>query len=298
MLCKTDTYNVLGRTRASAILLLFLCCMAAQVSAVHYIRFNADFSYARDFASRDAKVPVGAEMTLDQAHGWIGAGLQEPLLKSNGGSPALGVGYRFAYKWLLVDAGLGVEYRIRSNQPYDVAGVKADQVDDTGEPFVGTHTWSNRRMIQQNVGVHVPVMVGMEMKRIYALVGVKADVDLWGTTREKGGYTMTGKYVRFADEFEDVAGHGLVTNQPYETSAVAEGMAWNIRACAEVGYCIFGDGKKSKFSTKMQPRYYVGAFAEYAFTGSAKNYLPLLAGVRLTALLPMPEAKKCNCLNY
>lgn len=295
---KTATYNECFNTRASVLLLCVLFGILMPVQGVHYIRFNADFSYARDFAGKDMTAPSGPSMSLDAARAWVGAGMPEPISRSNGFAPGVGVGYRFAYQWLLVDAGFGCEYRVRNNTPYDIANVKADHVDDTGEPYVGTHTWDGRHTELQHIGVHMPVMVGIEMMRIYAMAGVKANMDVWGVTRENGQYTMTGKYTRFMDEFENVAGHGLVTDQKYETSAVAESFAWDLRACAEVGYCIYGDGKKSKYSSKVQPRYYVGAFAEYAFMGSAKHYLPLLAGIRLTALLPMPEAKKCNCLNY
>jgi len=300
MIRTTSAHNNILYTRSVCVaILVFLGSIASGVYGRHYIRFQADFSYARDFASKGIETPDGEKISLDDARAWIGAGWAEPISKSNGFSPAAGIGYRYTHKALIVDAGLGVEYRIRSNQPYDITRVTANHVDDTGEPYIGTHSWTNRRTTLQNIGVNIPVMAGFEIKRVYAMAGIKANMDVWGLTREKGDYTMTGKYVRFMDELENVPGHGLVSNEAYETSAVVKGLVWDIRACAEVGYCIYGAGKKkSKFTTKGEPRYYVGAFAEYAFVGTAKHYLPLLAGVRLTALLPLPEPKHCNCLGY
>ena len=303
MQCASKSYNKINNTyrcvRVWMVLLCFACGMVQSASAVHYIRFNADFSYARDFAPKGAQEPVASGITLAEAQQWIGAGMAEPLSASNGFSPAVGIGYRYMYNVLVIDAGLGVEYRFRGNRPYDLAGVKADHVDDTGEAYVGTHTWADRRVTMQNIGVHLPVMVGVEVKRIYALAGVKADVDVWGVSREKGGYTLTGNYARFMDELENVAGHGFVTNEKYEMPSVGQAMDWNVRACAEIGYCIVGDGRNTGYSrSKKKMRYYVGAFAEYAFAGSGKHYLPLLAGVRLTALLPLAEPHVCNCLGY
>lgn len=299
MIRTTSAHSIYYYTRSICVgMLTLLGSIASGVYGRHYIRFNADLSYARDFATKGIDTPVGENISLDEALAWIGAGWSEPISNSNGFSPAVGVGYRYTYKALIVDAGLGLEYRVRNNQPYEVTRVLANHVDDTGEPYIGAHSWTNRHTTMQNIGVHVPVMLGFEIKRIYAMAGVKANVDVWGSTKEKGYYSMTGKYIRFMDELENVPGHGLVSNEDYETSAVAKDIAWDVRACAEVGYCFYGDGKKVKFSEKGQPRYYVGAFAEYAFIGSEKHYLPLLVGVRLTALLPLPEAKKCNCLGY
>lgn len=282
----------------SVFVVLVCMCSFVRVHAEHFIRLSAEGSYVHDFARPDVQMHEGDKMSLDEARSWIGAGWSEPISKSNGWSPAIGVGYRYMYKVLVIDAGFGAEYRVRNNQPYDIMNVKANHVDDTGEPFVGTHSWCNRHTTMQNVGIHIPVMVGFEVKRFYLLAGIKANIDLWGTTYEKGDYTMTGKYDRFMEEWEDISGHGLVTDEPYETKNVNKGMGWDLRACGEIGYCVYSGGKKAKGSSKVSPRYNVGAFVEYSVAGADKQYLPLLAGLRLTVLLPLPEEEKCNCLKY
>ena len=300
MVCPRTIYKIGYRyVRINMLLLLLLSSVSLSMRGEHYIRLNADFSYARDFAGKGVSAtPIGSETSLDAAQAWIGAGTVEPLSKSNGFAPAIGVGYRFKHKILIVDAGLGCEYRMRFNGLDSLAGVKAEHVDEWGETFIGTHSWTNRSAKWQNVGIQVPVMAGVEIKRFYVLAGIKANVDLWGTTREKGAYTMTGKYVRFMDELEDVPGHGLVSNEAYEMPAKKIGLWWDIRACLDLGYCIYGDGANKNKKQKIQPRYYVGAFAEYSFLGGNKQYLPLLAGVRLTVLLPLQESKECMCWGY
>ena len=279
-------------------LMLLVCMCTIRVEAEHFIRLSAEGSYVHDFARSDAQMHEGEKMSLDEARAWIGAGWSEPILKSNGGSPAIGVGYRYMYKALVLDLGFGAEFRIRNNQPYDIANVKADHIDDTGEPFLGTHSWCNRHTTMQNVGVHIPVIIGFEVRRFYLLAGIKANIDVWGTIAEKGAYTLTGKYYRYMDEWENVEGHQFVTDEPYETKSVNQSVGWDLRACGEIGYCVYGGGRKAKGSTKATPRYNLGAFVEYSFAGADRQYLPLLAGVRLTILLPLPEEKKCNCLGY
>ena len=265
------------------ILLLLMGSMVSNVYARHFIRFNVDFSYARDFARKDAQIPAGEEMSLDDAKQWIGAGSAEAISSSVGWSPAAGFGYRYMYKAFVLDLGLGLEYRYRTNRPYAISHVVAPGTDDTGEPYTGTHTWDNRRTTMQHVGVNLPIMLGADIKGFYFLLGLKANIDIWGRTQEDGAYTMTAKYDRYMDEWENVAGHGFVTDADYETSPIAAGAAWDIRACGEIGY-------------RFCQNYCAGAFVEYGFAGSANHYLPLLAGLRLTALIPLPEKKICMCL--
>lgn len=283
------------RSVCVSVCMLLLSMSFLTARAEHFVRVSAEASYVHDFAPNDAVTPNGT-MSLDEARAWVGAGWSEPISKSNGWSPALGLGYRYMYKALVLDAGVGLEYRVRNNQPYDILDVKAEDVDDTGEPYMGTHFWTNRHTTLQNVGIHIPLMVGFEVKRFYMLAGIKANIDLWGSTYENGEYTMTGKYTRFMDEWE-IDAHQLKSNASYETNAVGVGIGCNIRACGEVGYCVYS-GEKSKFNTKAAPRYNIGAFVEYSFVGTEKQYLPLLAGVRLTVLFPISEGKKCNCLGY
>lgn len=267
------------------------------VIARNYIRLNADFSYVRDCSRANTGAPFIENVSLDETLGWVGHGRAESLSQSNGFAPGVGIGYRYTHKWLLVDVGLGAEYRYRINRPYDIVEVKADAVDNTNLPYTGYHTWNGRETRMQHIGVSVPVMAGAEWKSLYAMVGFKANVDVWGMATEKGAYTLKGDYERFMDPLVNIPEHGFVQNEPYELSSSAS-IGWDVRVCAEIGYCLNGQSETRISRRKAEIRYYVGAFVEYGFIGAASRYQPLLAGIRLTALLPIPERKHCNCLGY
>lgn len=285
--------SVCDRIRAGAMLLL-LVGMSMSVYARHYIRLNADFSYARDFAHGSAPQIE----TLSDAQAWIGGGQQEALSGSNGLAPAIGVGYRYVHNAFMLDLGLGMEYRYRFNRPYEVKNVMAPAVDDLGVAYIGHHAWTGRQTRWQHVGVNIPVMAGGQWNQIYVLAGVKANIDLWGNSYEKGAYTLTGDYDQMMDPINGVAGHGFVKDEPYRMPNQTTALAWDIRACAEIGYCLNARSGRNSYKHRHEPKYYVGAFAEYAFLGTKETYLPLLAGVRVTALIALPEKPHCNCLGY
>ena len=270
----------------------------AYVNAGNYLRVSADFSYAHDVTRTKADAAAMTGMELSDALQIVGGGMAEAHKGSNGFAPAVGVGFRYTNKLWIVDAGLGFEYRYTVNKLQDIIQAKAPAVDETGMDYLGYHTWSGRKATWQHAGVHIPVMAGIQWKSLYAMVGVKANIDIWGSSVEKGAYTLQADYERYMNVLGNIAGHGLVEQEPYKMPKVSASMAWDLRACAEIGYCINPQGGQTNYKKKMQPIYYIGAFAEYAFVGTKDTYLPVLAGVRLTALLPLPEKHFCNCLGY
>lgn len=274
--------------------LCVLLCLFSTVSGAHYIRFNADFLYARDFAGADAGTPN--TMSLSEAQAWIGSGKAEALLNSNGFAPAIGFGYRYTYRALMIDFGLGAEFRYTTDGPNAIVDLMAPATDDTGLAFAGYYTWNNRMVNMQHVGLQLPLMIGGQWNRIYVMAGVKANIDIWNRSSEKGNYTLWGDYGDFMDPIRDVPEHGFVTNEPYETAPVNGAIGWTIRACAEVGVCLNPQSGKNSYSRKPQPKYYIGAYAEYGFIGNQESYRPLLAGIRLTILLPLSEKRVCRCL--
>ena len=268
-------------------------------AARNYIRFNADFSYARDLSRSGVGPSYIAEITPAQALEWVGSGRTESLKGSNGFAPAIGVGYRYMHHLFLLDLGLGLEYRYCINRPYDISDAQEAGIDSQQYPYIGHYYWTDRAIHCQHMGVTLPVMAGAEIKHIYFMAGVKAGIDIWSSSKEKGAYSMQAEYERYMNVLINIPGHGIVEKDPYSMAPMkAASMAWNIRACAEIGY-RFGDAEGQKFNTqKMEPRYYIGAFAEYGFIGTGGAYLPLLTGVRLTALLSLPEPHECKCYRW
>lgn len=273
--------------------MFMLVSLCAQAADNHYIRLSADFSYVRDFSRVGVAMDMTEPIGLAQAQSIIGSGKMEAITQSNGFAPALGVGYRLAHNHFRLDVGLGAEYRQRYNSPIDLTNVYETGVDEQGFEYMGHHGWTNRTCVMRHVGVNVPVMAGGEWGRFYFLAGVKAAVDMWGTNIEQGNYSLEADYERYMDPFNSMENHGFVTEKPYACDPVAQAMTWNLRACAEVGYCLAG--AEQVRGRKSPTRWYIGLFGEYGVIGSAEAYTPLLVGARLTMLLPMPEPRICKC---
>ena len=270
---------------------------SARNEVKHYARLSADIAYARGM-SRAGEVWDMSSLSLDEARSLVGSGLMEAGLSGNGFAPSLGIGYRMTYSWLRLDVGLGAEYRRCSMQPHNMLDITGPGVDEEGMKYTGHHSWSNRRCVLQHAGVTLPVMIGGEWEKVCVMAGVKASIDVWGTSEEKGNYSLEAEYDRYFDNFHDMPNHGFVTDEPYSCGTQAQSAAWNLRACLEVGYCVYG-GEQSRYRRKESMKVYVSAFGEYGITGSAKAYTPLLLGVRATMLIPLPKEEKCTtCWRY
>ena len=293
------TYGIREYVRIGALVLLLTGFIVPCSMARNALRFNVDFSYARDF-SRAGVGPSAIEgMTPAEAMEWVGAGKTESLMGSNGFAPAIGFGYRFMHHMFMMDLGLGAEYRYRINRPYGMMDLTDPAIDNTNTPYIGHHYWTDRQMHCRHLGVTLPIMFGVEWRKLYVMAGVKAGLDIWGRSKEKGVYSMKAEYEQYMDILENIPGHGIVEKDPYTMPDVTMSAGWNVRACAEVGYWINGDQGRAIYNRKsIEPRYYISAFAEYGFIGAGGTYLPLLAGVRLTALLMMPEKQECKCYNW
>lgn len=293
------TYGIREYVRMGVLALFLACAYVSDCAARNFLRFNADFSYARDLSRVKSNPAYAGEMAPAEALAQVGSGRTEALTGSNGFAPAFGFGYRYMYRAFVLDLGIGAEYRYCIDRPYDITDAKEAGIDSQQFPYIGHHYWTGRAVHSQRIGVTLPVMMGAEIKHVYFLAGVKAGVDIWGNSREKGAYSMQAEYERYMDVLVNIPGHGIVEKDPYTTDAVTmPSLAWNIRACAEIGY-RFGDAEGRKYNRKkVTPRYYIGAFAEYGFMGTSGAYLPLLAGIRLTALLALPEPRQCKCLLF
>ena len=287
---------------ASILLLASLCVYSARRSSSrtelnHYIRVSADFAYARGVA-HDGYVTDGSQvLTLQEAKQIVGSDLLERGIAGNGYAPGLGVGYRLAYGAFRFDIGLGAEYRKCSMQPHNLTNIQAIGYDAEGLSYTGYHSWTERRTVLQHVGLNLPVMFGGEWNKVCVMAGVKANIDVWGRSAEKGYYTLVADYERYMDPFSDMPNHGYVTNEPYSCEQHAQTTSWSMRVCAEVGYCVYG-GEENRYRRNESIRLYVSAFGEYGVIGSQQSYTPLLVGARVTMLLPLPKQRECTCWKF
>ncbi len=281
---NSKVYSHFIRLRLCALL---LCSTLWAYADGHYIRINADFSYARDMGG--ASVDMSA-LSLSEAQDLVSVGSFETLQRSNGMAPGFGVGYRYIWKHLSVDIGLGAQYRHCWNRPYAIMDIQSPDVDREGYAYLGHNTWEERTQMMQHVGVQLPLMIGAEWDNFYFLVGAKANLDVWGRRAEQGLYSLTGEYDRYVDPFSTMPENGFASEEKYTTDPVNLSIGWDVRVCAELGYRI------TSIVTSKAPVWYIGAFAEYGVVTAKDTYNPLLIGARLTVLLPLPTRHVCNCL--
>lgn len=261
----------------------------------HFIRLSGAFSYARDIARAQTGPGFEVPASPQDARTWVGAGRNESLTRSNGISPALGIGYRYKYRHLILDLGLNAEYRYTMNGLYDIIDVQANETDEsTRLQLVGHYTWRDRSTRMQNAGIGIPVMIGAEWSKFYMMAGAKFNMDVWNSVRENGLYSYRAEFDRFANILVNIPEHGVVENEPYVSGHSQTGFSWDVRACAELGFRLNPDEGYST-SSKKAARYYLGIFGEYAFLAATGHYSPVTAGVRFTVLLPLSTKKQCIC---
>ena len=263
----------------------------ALAAGTHYLRGVASVGYVHEMGGQTPEIS-----SVSEAQELIRSGQIERLEKSNGVGTGIGIGYRYAYKHLLIDVGLGCDYRYRVNQLTDISDIEQPAVDEEGYDYMGLHTWSGRQNTWQNVGLNIPIMIGGEWNSVYFLVGAKLNVNVWGRTQEKGKYSLAADYDRYMDPFSGMSNHGYVTDEPYACAPTACSFSWDVRACAEVGYCLSGPASYSR-TRSVSPRYYLGAYAEYGIAPNNKIYNSLEVGAKLTILLPIKAKEACMCLS-
>ena len=259
----------------------------------HYIRVSADFSYAREFANGGTAIDAADAMTYNAARSIVGSGMTEKGLSGNGFAPGIGVGYRLVYNHFLFDVGLGAEYRQAWLRPTALTQVYEPAKDEQGYDYTGHHTWTERRCMIKHAGISLPVMLGGEWDKFYFLAGIKLNADIWGRSSEWGNYSLEADYDRYMNSFVDMPNHGYVSNEPYADEPVVLPSAVQLRACAEIGYCVYG-AENGRYRKQRSTKVYVSAFGEYSVLGTADTYMPLLIGARVTALIPLPQKTKCT----
>lgn len=214
---------------------------------------------------------------------------------SAGANTSLGFGYRLRHKHFLFDTGLGVGYAYIHNSLEDLTTV-SDMQDEDGEWFHANHYYTQRKDNKQVVALQIPVLLGGEWNKLYALAGVKLSANIYGASTLNGLYTLTGEYDRFIDPFEQMPTHNFVTDQPYTTERTALESTFDIRLAAEFGGRLTDrESDDNIYRTGPRTDVYLAAFAEYSVYHSAQTN-PLVIGLKLTMLWNLPKKHSCLCL--
>ena len=177
--------------------LLLAANTLADFSESHFVRVSMDGAVATEFTPKE----------------WNTKKHPNKLQRSIGGNGAIGIGYRYANKGLLVDVGIGCGYTYYNNELTDsLASASNSKTDANGKPLrpdvwnyytypkneniiMGVDTgFTLRHDYIRRLSLQVPLMIGGEWRSWYAMGGIKVNVNVYSMQREEGEATpyMTG----------------------------------------------------------------------------------------------------------
>lgn len=298
------------------IILLLVILSLYCVDTVAYTRLNPDVHH---FVSFDAG--LGYSSLLNDSN---------VVAQGNGASAYLGVGYRLLYNNFLFSMGLEAQY-LYNAYSMDSAKMVLQMLDTEADAFKLNVDATQGDDWVHAVNLSVPVLLGMEYRRFYFLVGPKFSFNMWNQMQAQAQMVTTATYDQYIDDFANMPNHEL-GNYVLESERAHANWTVDIIAHAEIGY-RFGD---VSFETgadipKPKQRFYVALFVDYGLLNlnrdSASGYrlgyrqLPdqpleiyltpalmsremsgvrvnqLSAGVKVAVLLELPKHSSCVICN-
>ena len=245
---------------------------------------------------------------------------------SIGGAGTLTFQYEFQYKphayspvTLLVDAGIGAKAGWTSflkGRGRDLTDVLRNCEDfepldpsllppGTPEPtnlFSYYYELKNRQDNYLNVGLQVPLMVGLQYRHFYGLVGAKFNFNLFNRVHTMGDLSTYGifndyihsKAVPEDYQWRNINGYQFFDNMPKDTTfAPTSPNTWSIDATIELGYRLGDVSSETGFDIpKRKIEYRIAAFADFGVTNWRKN------ANNNQLLLNRPEAYDVTAENY
>ena len=147
---------------------------------------------------------------------------------SLGAAGGLGVLYElqsgssFSSLRLLFDAGVGATYgqtSFKQQISEDEFKLK-NQLDIDGQTFDYVYDIRNRKDQYTNVALQFPLMLGVQYKRLYALVGVRFYANMWTMRHSTATLTTYGEYwdashtEKLFEDFHNMPEHQFFDNEP------------------------------------------------------------------------------------
>ncbi len=121
----------------------------------------------------------------------------------------------------LLQLGLGPQAGMTSfMQGSNMIVERANQTDLQGDPFTYVYEIANRRDQYTNVGVQIPVMVGVQHHKFYMLAGVKVNANLYSRVNTRADINTFGRYEDIPD-LRNMPEYQFFTNYPLKGSAKA-----------------------------------------------------------------------------
>ncbi len=227
-------------------------------------------------------------ISIDGSFGYASLTNDSPDLKAGQGMATnIGVGYRFFYNTFLLSTGVEGYYLLNTQSMYDVKAQSSFNIYPFPSPkekdplavtlYLNTTDGSD---ICHSINLNIPILLGMEYKRFYFLVGPKFSVNFWGQAKTQATVTASGD---FSSQF--IMPQGMVndiTTRNFGPRYVESGGAikwdWDVIAHVEVGgrfvrELLFQSGADIP---KPRQRYYLALYIDYGIKNihtSEKNSL-------------------------
>lgn len=193
---------------------------------------------------------------------WANGGVAEyigstpQISKTLGGGGALGIGYEWRGRSILVQAGLGARYISAGFKADNAIYTLPNQYDSEGDLMDYQYLESKRRDSYNQLAVQIPVMVGVHANHFYFLVGPKVGLNILNQAKASGVYSAQGVYEMLIDPLAHMDNHMFFTDREL-TSEQKYGMKINVAGSLELGG-EFTLREGSNGDTYMR----IGAFAD------------------------------------
>jgi hypothetical protein len=153
---------------------------------------------------------------------------------SNGVDARIGIDFRMQYNRFIFSVGAEGMYALYTNHmnKLDVS----IPMKDTESDIFNMHVLLNKsRDNAHMVNLNVPLLVGMEWRRVYFMVGPKISLNLYGKTSSSAEITTYGEYERYYSDFYDMPNHQFYSGR--KMSSLQMNLDWNLNVMvhAEVG---------------------------------------------------------------
>ncbi len=135
----------------------------------------------------------------------------------------------------LMDVGVGAQGGMTAYiQGSSMEARIPDQKDLNGDEFDFVYSIKDRHDQYENIGVQVPILVGLQHKRFYMMAGVKVNAIMYKKARASAMIDTYGDYKAF-DPFHNMPEYQFFNDQPKKGTAEANLRSLNVDLSFEIG---------------------------------------------------------------
>lgn len=185
------------------------------------------------------------------------------VVPAPGFSPAIGVGYRMYHNHFILNVGVEGQYSYLTNGVSD-GGVEIPMIDTEDDPFIMHAYLGDCKDVVRSAFINVPLHIGGEYDRFYAMIGATFQCQLFGNTESRSMLTTTATYDRFMEDFHSMDNHLLVDDKLVSSGNRPLKLNVNLLLDAEIGVRVDRFLWKKGYDVHNHSyRIYLGAFVQY-----------------------------------